>query len=241
MECKKLWGGRFSADVNASLRDLNNSLAVDRRLFAEDIQGSIGYAEALAEAGILTGSELTQIESGLLLVLEHWRSGNVQFRDDDEDVHTVNERLLTERIGAVAGKLHTGRSRNDQVATDMRMWMKTAISSIVASVRDVCGVILRRSGESIDVLMPGYTHLQRAQPVRFSHWLLSYGFFLKSDLTRFRDLLKRVDCLPLGSGAIAGNPFAIDRPRLAKRLGFGNVTENSMNAVSDRDFVGNEQ
>ncbi|XP_059617187.1 argininosuccinate lyase [Phlebotomus argentipes] len=236
-EEKKLWGGRFCKATNEELVKLNNSLDVDRRLFAEDIQGSCAYAKALFDRGIYTREEFEKTIEGLQQVLEEWKCGEIVFQDSDEDVHTVNERRLTELIGDVGGKLHTGRSRNDQVVTDMRLWLKKAIKDVTCLIVSLLEVILERSRERIDVLMPGYTHLQRAQAVRFSHWLMSHGFALQNDFQRFQDLLKRVDALPLGSGAIAGNPFGVDRQGLAKNLSFSSVIPNSMIAVGDRDFI----
>ncbi|XP_055685369.1 argininosuccinate lyase [Lutzomyia longipalpis] len=234
---KKLWGGRFCKATNEELVKLNKSLDVDRRLFAEDIEGSCAYAKALFDRGIYTKGELEKTLKGLQQVLEEWKTGKITFQESDEDVHTVNERRLTELIGEIGGKLHTGRSRNDQVVTDMRLWLKKAIQELQCILVEVLRTILQRSREKIDVLMPGYTHLQRAQAVRFSHWLLSYGFMLKNDLERFQDVLKRVDTLPLGSGAIAGNPLGVDRHALARNLSFSSVIPNSMTAVGDRDFI----
>lgn len=236
-EEKKLWGGRFCKATNEELVKLNNSLDIDRRLFAEDIEGSRAYAIALFDQGIYTKSELDKTLKGLQQVLEEWQCGEIVFRESDEDVHTVNERRLTELIGDIGGKLHTGRSRNDQVVTDMRLWLKKAIAELNCLFLHLLGTIVRQSRDKISVLMPGYTHLQRAQTVRFSHWLLSYGFMLQNDYLRFQDLLKRVDCLPLGSGAIAGNPLGVDRHDIAKNLSFASVIPNSMTAVGDRDFI----
>lgn len=233
-----MWGGRFSKRVNQELNALNRSLGVDQRLWKEDIIGSIAYAEALCSVGILTEDELDKIQTGLEKVKSEWKDGSIRFLESDEDVHTVNERRLTELIGEVGGKLHTGRSRNDQVVTDMKLWLKTAIEDLRRSVKDLCFVITERAEELIEILIPGYTHLQRAQVIRFSHWLMSYGFSFESDLSRFSDLLNRHDSLPLGSGAIAGNPFNIDRDALAERLQFKMATPNSMLAVGDRDFIG---
>lgn len=239
MEGSKLWGGRFSGDSHQTLSELNNSLPVDRRLFQEDLTGSIAYARAIKGAGIITEEECEKIVAALKEVLNEWRNGTIEFKPSDEDIHTVNERRLTELVGAeIGGKLHTGRSRNDQVATDMKLWVKNAITEVQNEIKSLVEVIVRLSKDWVDILLPGYTHLQRAQVIRLSHWLLSYGFYLESDYKRFADALGRVDYLPLGSGAIAGNPFQIDRMRLAEELGFSGVTPNSMFAVGDRDFVG---
>lgn len=234
----KLWGGRFTQLTNMDLAKLNNSLEVDSRLFAEDIEGSKAYAACLTKAGILTTAELKLIHDGLDQVLNEWKNESIKYLPSDEDVHTVNERRLTEIIGAVGGKLHTGRSRNDQVVTDMKLWMKNAIKNIIKQNVLLLETIINVSKKNMHVICPGYTHLQQAQPIRFSHWLLSYGFSFEADLMRFHDLLRKVDVLPLGSGAIAGNPFNIDREYLAKLLKFEHITPNSIYGVSDRDFVG---
>lgn len=234
----KLWGGRFKEETNKCLVELNKSIGIDKRLFKEDIDGSIAYAEILYKVELLTQIEFEKMVDGLNQVKIEWMQNKIIFLDSDEDVHTVNERRLTELIGEIGGKLHTGRSRNDQVATDMRLWMKSSIKDLIKSLVDSLTIMAIKAKENIDVIMPGYTHLQRAQPVRFSHWILSHAFALQADIGRFEDLLKRVDFLPLGSGAISGNPFNIDRKHLAELLGFSEVTSNSMLAVSDRDFVG---
>lgn len=237
---KQLWGGRFSEQAHDSLSLLNNSLPIDKRLFDEDIRGSVAYAKALSKANLITELECTEITSGLEKTRLEWKSGTMSFKDSDEDVHTVNERRLTELIGSeIGGKLHTGRSRNDQVATDMRLWMKGAVKDIQGDLKSlIVEIICPKAEEWMDILIPGYTHLQRGQVIRISHWLLSYAFYFESDFRRLDDLFRRVDCLPLGSGAIAGNPFPIDRMELAKELGFKTITRNSMYGVGDRDFVG---
>lgn len=235
-----MWGGRFGEKAHESLAALNNSLPIDKRLYDEDLTGSVAYAKALQKVQLITVEEYEAMVAGLEEVRKEWQSGAIVFQPGDEDVHTVNERRLTELVGVdVGGKLHTGRSRNDQVATDMRLWMKKAVTDLQRDLREVVvDIICPMAEQWIHVLMPGYTHLQRAQVIRFSHWLLSYGFYFESDYKRLADLLPRVDCLPLGSGAIAGNPFGIDREELAKELGFKEITRNSMFAVGDRDFVG---
>lgn len=186
----------------------------------------------------MTKTELAEITDGLEKVLQEWNNNEIKFVESDEDVHTVNERRLTEIIGPVGGKLHTGRSRNDQVITDMKLWMKRAIVEVCKDYVQLLQAIINCAEKTIDILFPGYTHLQRAQPVRFSHWILIYGYYLQSGLERLQDLYKRIDSMPLGSGAIAGNPFNVDRVFMSKILNFRKVTPNSMYAVSDRDFVG---
>jgi argininosuccinate lyase len=172
----KLWGGRFCEDVNQNLASLNCSLGIDQRLFDQDITGSKAYAEILCDAELLTKPELDQILEGLEQVRSEWLNGTILFTDSDEDVHSVNERRLIEIIGAAGGKLHTGRSRNDQVIVDMKMWLKESVVCLAASLESMINVMIVCARENISILFPGYTHLQRAQPVRFSHWLLSHAF-----------------------------------------------------------------
>ncbi|XP_052868660.1 argininosuccinate lyase [Anopheles cruzii] len=234
----KLWGGRYSKTTDHVLAKVNNSLAVDKRLYSQDIDGSIAYAKSLAEAGLLTQSEYKVIVYGLETCRSEWSKGTIKLLPRDEDVHTVNERRLFEIIGPqIAGKLHTGRSRNEQVVVDMKLWMRDAIADLQQLLLDLVQSINDVAERYIDVVMPGYTHMQRAQPVRFSHWLLSYGFYFQEDHNRFTEFGKRMNVLPLGSGALAGNPFNINRHQLAADLGFDGVSHNSMNVVSDRDFV----
>jgi len=201
-------------------------------------QGSQAYARALAVAGILTADEASQIVSGLDEVAKEWAAGAFLVKPGDEDIHTANERRLTELVGAVGGKLHTGRSRNDQVATDTRLWLAGGVRVLRACVQELLRVAADRAEAEADVLMPGFTHLQPAQPVRWGHWLMSHAAAWQRDDARLRDLLPRVATLPLGSGALAGNPFGVDRRAISRDLGFdGRVCPNSMDAVSDRDFV----
>jgi len=186
---------------------------------------------------LLTAAEAEQIVDGLEQVAGEWARGEFTIVEGDEDIHTANERRLTELIGSVAGKLHTGRSRNDQVATDVRLWLREEIAHLRRHQRDLIATAVERAAEEIDILMPGYTHLQPAQPVRWSHWLLSHVWAWQRDASRLDELAARVNVMPLGSGALAGNPFAIDRMRLAEDLGFAGITYNSMDGVSDRDFI----
>ncbi|KZT68197.1 argininosuccinate lyase [Daedalea quercina L-15889] len=234
---KKLWGGRFTGETDPLMHEFNQSLKYDKRMYAADVAGSISYARALAKGGILTEDEKNKIVVGLTQVRAEWENGVFEVHPGDEDIHTANERRLTELIGPVGGKLHTGRSRNDQVATDMRLWLMDEADEIVKSVKALLRVMVERAAKEIQYLMPGYTHLQRAQPVRWSHWLLSHAFPLQADLERLQQMIPRIAVLPLGSGALAGNGFALDRDFLAKDLGFKSVAENSMYAISDRDFV----
>ena len=233
----KLWGSRFSGALDPLMEEFNASIDFDQRLWQADIHGSQAYARALARAGLLTVQESEQIVAGLERVAGEWRAGQFETRAGDEDIHTANERRLTELIGPVAGKLHTGRSRNDQVATDLRLWLRQELKISEQQLRTLIGVAVERAANEIDLLMPGYTHLQPAQPTRWSHWLLSHAWAWHRDAQRLQDLLARVNLMPLGNGALVGNPFPIDRDQLAQDLGFDAPTPNSMDGVSDRDFV----
>ncbi len=235
----KLWGGRFTGKTDPLMHAYNQSLSYDQRMWAQDIRGSQAYARALVGNGILTQSECEEIVRGLELVGAEWKAGKFVPAEDDEDIHTANERRLKELIGPVAGKLHTGRSRNDQVATDMRLWMLDTIGEIHSSLQALLTVMVRRAEAEVEHLMPGYTHLQRAQPIRWSHLLLSHATYFTNDLLRLRDLIPRISVLPLGSGPLAGNPFSVglDRAAIARDLGFQSVGSNSMHSVSDRDFI----
>ncbi|XP_058452324.1 argininosuccinate lyase [Malaya genurostris] len=234
----KLWGGRYSKATDHVLSRVNNSLSVDKRLFSEDLDGSIAYAKSLTDANLLTQSEFKVIRYGLETVRDEWTKGTIKLMPRDEDVHTVNERRLIEIVGPhIGGKLHTGRSRNEQVVVDMKLWMRNAVQDILKQLRCLIDGINAMAERHINVLMPGYTHMQKAQPVRFSHWLLSYAFYFKEDYQRIFEFTKRMNVLPLGTGALAGNPFNINRHQLADDLGFKGVTSNSMYTVSDRDFV----
>ena len=217
----------------------NESIYYDRVLYAEDIAGSIAYARATKNVGILTEHEFSEIERGLTAVKQEWQDGKFEIKPGvDEDIHTANERRLGEIIGKeISGKLHTGRSRNDQVATDMRMWLREQLRQLETFLVDFLKVIASRAEVEIDFVMPGYTHLQRAQPVRWSHWLLSHGLNFSTDLQRLREVIQRVNRCPLGCGALSGNPFGVDRDAIAKELGFETLIYNSMSGVGDRDFV----
>lgn len=245
-----LWGGRFSAANDPLMVSFNASLPFDWRLWDADITGSEAWAAAIARAGLLTEDERDRIIAGLAAVRSEIAADpqSAFAGVTDEDIHSYIERRLTERIGSVAGKLHTGRSRNDQVATDVRLWLKWQISgrgsapaegvgSVAGDLVNLIRSAVDRAEAEIDVLMPGYTHVQPAQPVRWSHWLLSHAWAWQRDRERLFDLLDRVDVLPLGAGALAGCPFPIDRAALAYDLGFARVSPNSIDAVSDRDFV----
>lgn len=232
-----LWGGRFEQAASPLLRQFNDSLPFDQRLWLEDIFGSMAYAEAIAQAGLITLAERDALVGGLEQVAAEWRDGRFRFASGDEDIHTAVERRLGELIGPLAGKLHTGRSRNDQVATDLRWWLRNRVDELDGLLVDLLRVALERAAAEIDVLMPGYTHLQPAQPIRWSHWLLSYAWAWQRDRERLADLRTRLNRCPLGAGALAGAPFPIDRRALAADLGFAEPIPNSIDAVRDRDYV----
>ena len=235
----RLWGGRFSSGPSAEMDRLNRSLPVDRRMWREDIAGSQAWASATAAAGVLTHAEWLALQNGLDRVaarLEAW-SEDEWAAAPDEDIHSLVERLLYEEAGDVAGKLHTGRSRNDQVATDSRLWAFGAVSRLDAQLRDLQRALLEQAEHHRHTVMPSYTHLQRAQPVSAAHWLLSHAWPLARDRERLAQARERVAVLPLGSGAIAGCPFPVDRVIIKETLGFHAVSTNSMDAVADRDWV----
>ncbi len=233
----KLWGGRFQDKIDPTVERFTSSISFDQRLWRADIQGSIAWAQALAAASLLSEAERDQIIAGLQAVANEWETGTFVLQPGDEDIHTANERRLAEKIGAVAGKLHTGRSRNDQVVTDVRLWLREQITLLRAMLVALQRVATERAAESIDLILPGYTHIQRAQPVRFAHWLMAYFWMWQRDRERLDDLSRRLETCPLGSSALAGTPFAVDRQALAAALGFRAASENSMDAVSDRDFI----
>lgn len=233
----KLWGGRFEGKSDPLVERFTASIGFDRRLWQADIQGSIAWAQALVQVGLLTEAERDQIIAGLQAVAEEWEAGTFALQPGDEDIHTANERRLAEKVGPVAGKLHTGRSRNDQVVTDVRLWLRERVAALRAALKDLQRVAVERAAESLDFILPGYTHLQRAQPVRFAHWLMAYFWMWQRDRERLDDLSRRLEVCPLGSSALAGTPFPIDREALAVALGFRAASENSMDAVSDRDFI----
>lgn len=286
-----LWGGRFAQSPNQLAFELNASLSVDQRLALQDVDGSLAWADAIHKAGILSDEERAAIAFGLDTVREEFSSGQFSFVPSDEDIHTAVERRLTELIGEAAGKLHTGRSRNDQVATDFRLWMLSAIPELESALKNLQAALVENAEKALPhpsplpqgegtrlpstrekqnhvaqlttlpqregtrlpstygrrvgdegkdenvIFMPGYTHLQRAQPILLAHWWLSHYHPLQRDVERLNDLTKRVSILPLGSGALAGVPFDVDRIALAEKLGFADVSQNSLDAVSDRDFA----
>jgi len=217
----------------------NASIHYDRAFYAQDIAGSIAYARANTKIGILQPEEFSKIERGLRQIEQEWATNTFKINEEiDEDIHTANERRLGEIIEKdIAGKLHTGRSRNDQVATDMRLWLRDQLRQIETWLQEFLQVTVARAEKEIEHVMPGYTHLQRAQPIRWSHWMLAHGLAFSLDLQRLRETISRVNRSPLGCGALAGNPFGIDRAAIAKELGFEDLIYNSMAGVGDRDFV----
>ena len=233
----KLWGGRFEGSSNELAAQYNQSLSFDQRLADVDVRGSIAWARGIARAGVLSAPEAAQIEAGLQQILADIRSGVFQTEPGDEDIHTAVERCLTEAIGPAGGKLHTGRSRNDQVATDTRLWLMETIDLLNKSYLNLQAALVARAEQDLGLIMPGYTHFQRAQPILLSHWWLSHFWPLASDCQRLAQLRQRTSVLPLGAGALAGAPFPVDRAYLAAQLGFETISPNSLDAVSNRDFV----
>ena len=233
----KLWSGRLPGSLDAAAARLNNSLPFDKRLAQVDIHGSIAWARALRRAGILAEEESAAIIEGLQTILEEFNTGTFVYKDNDEDIHTAVERRLTEITGPIGGKLHTGRSRNDQVATDFRLWILGAAEPIGNELVNLQKALVSRAEKDFGVVLPGYTHLQQAQPILFSHWWLSHFWALQRDRERLDNIIPRIAVSPLGSGALAGTSVPIDRQLLAQDLGFDNVTANSLDSVSDRDFA----
>src|ERR1041385_5379333 len=232
-ESKKLWGGRFAGKTGPGFAEFNISFRFDRRLFFADVTASIAYCEALERAGVLTADEDGQIRRALAEILAQ---GNADESATTEDVHSFVEARLIELTGDLGRKLHTGRSRNDQVATDFRLWLRDTIDDLNAVVQDAQTALLEFAETNREVVIPGYTHLQRAQPVLLAHWCLAYFEMLARDRERLKEVRARVDVMPLGSAALAGTSFPINREALASTLGFASVSRNSLDAVSDRDF-----
>lgn len=237
MTQKRMWGGRFSESTDELVERFNASVDFDQRLALHDLEGSIAHATMLGETGILTQDEAAQIVAGLKDLKKEVEAGAFEWRTALEDVHMNLEHALTERIGGVGGKLHTARSRNDQVATDFRLWLRDETHALIGLLQEVQRAFVSTAERHLGVIMPGYTHLQVAQPVLFSHHLLAYYEMFSRDEARLRDSLKRLNVSPLGAGALAGTGFPIDRARTAELLGFGDVARNSLDAVSDRDFA----
>ncbi|MCJ7654009.1 MAG: argininosuccinate lyase, partial [Dehalococcoidia bacterium] len=228
---------RFHKGVDKAVEKYVASIPFDWRLYKQDIAGSIAHAQMLAKHGLITEKDAELIVSGLVAIRDEIEQGKLEFKPELEDIHMSIESRLFEKIGDVAGKLHTARSRNDQIALDTRLFTKEAISETVSGLRDFQRALLDIAEANKTAIMPGYTHLQQAQPILFAHHLLAYFEMLQRDVARFQDCLKRTDVLPLGSGALAGVAYSVDRNFVAKKLGFSDISANSLDAVSDRDFV----
>jgi argininosuccinate lyase len=232
-----LWGGRFTGETDPAFAEFNSSFGFDRRLFTVDIRASMAHCDGLETAAVLTKSESAQIKSALQTILERGLAGADYFDEQPaEDVHTFVEARLVEMIGDLGRKLHTGRSRNDQVAADLRLWLREEIDKIEVALRNTQEALLDLAETNRDAVIPGYTHLQRAQPILFAHWCLAYFEMLSRDRERLGDVRQRVNVLPLGSAALAGTSYPIDREAVARVLGFAEISRNSLDAVSDRDF-----
>ncbi len=234
---KKPWSGRFSEETEKAVEEFTASISFDSRLYRYDIKGSIAHCKALEKASIITSDESDRIISALQEIEKEIEEGKFEFSTELEDIHMHIEKRLIEKIGELGGKLHTGRSRNDQVVLDMRLYLADQIEEILSNIRAVQKVLLEKAKSSLDIIMPGYTHLQMAQPVMLSHYLIAFIDMLDRDRERFLDCLKRVKVLPSGSGALAGIPYDLDRYYIAELLGFPEISKNSIDAVSDRDFL----
>lgn len=233
----KLWGGRFKKGTDTLVNDFNSSINVDSRLYKEDIEGSLAHVKMLGKQGIIPNKSSKKIEDGLNEILKRLDNGVIEVDPTSEDIHSFVEGTLTYYIGACGKMLHTGRSRNDQVTLDLRLYLKKALDNIVSCVIELEEVIHKKASENMETIMPGYTHMQKAQPITLAHHLLAYGEMLRRDIGRLQDTYKRTDQMPLGSGALATSTYPIDREFVAKELEFSDVTWNSLDSVSDRDYV----
>lgn len=233
----KLWSGRFSKNTSKLMDDFNSSIRFDCRLYKYDIEGSIAHAKMLGKCGIISEEDSKLICQTLEEILSDIENGHIEFDIDAEDIHMNIEKILISRIGDVGKKLHTGRSRNDQVALDIRMYLKDEIGNIKTMILELITVLVKTAQSNLYTIMPGYTHLQRAQPITFAHHIMAYVQMFIRDYDRLSDCFKRLDVMPLGSGALAGTTYNLDRSYVASELGFASITENSIDAVSDRDFI----
>ena len=233
----KLWAGRFQKETDTLVNDFNSSIGFDARLYEQDIRGSIAHAAMLGKTGIIEEHEAEKIIEGLNAILADIEDDKVEFSLDNEDIHMNIEALLTERIGATGKRLHTARSRNDQVAVDFRLYVKEEVPVIIGQVLDLEKVLIKKARANLHTVMPGYTHLQRAQPTTFGHYMMAYANMLKRDVTRLEDCLERMDECPLGAGALATSTYPVDRFDTAEALGFKKPTDNSMDSVADRDYA----
>ncbi len=233
----KLWGGRFQKNTDKKVDDFNSSIRFDKRMYRQDIKGSIAHSKMLGKQGIISKEDAEKIEAGLKEILQDIENGNVEFLIDAEDIHMNIEKLLTDKIGESGKRLHTGRSRNDQVALDIRMYLMDETAQICEMLKHLMSTLVSLAGEHTQTIMPGYTHLQKAQPITFAHHVMAYFEMIKRDYDRLSDCRRRTDVMPLGSGALAGTTYPLDRDFVAEELGFAAVTQNSLDGVSDRDFV----
>ncbi len=233
----KLWSGRFQKETDALVNDFNSSISFDQRMYKEDIEGSLAHAQMLGDTGVISKEDAAAIRAGLKELLADIEAGKVSFTADAEDIHMNIETLLTQRIGDAGKRLHTARSRNDQVAVDLRLYLRREIGEIKTQVLDLIRVLVKQASAHQQTVMPGYTHLQRAQPITFAQHLLAYGSMLSRDVTRLEDCRERMNLCPLGSGALAGTTYPIDRFQTAQLLGFDGPMSNSLDGVSDRDYV----
>ena len=233
----KLWGGRFRKSTDKRVDDFNSSIRFDKRMYKQDIRGSIAHATMLGRQGIIPAEDAERIVAGLKEIMTDIDAGRVEFLIDAEDIHMNIEKLLTDRIGEAGKRLHTGRSRNDQVALDIRMYLMDEIAEIEEMLIETMGVFVELAKQHTDTIMPGYTHLQKAQPITFAHHAMAYIEMFKRDFSRLSECRRRTNVMPLGSGALAGTTYPLDREFVADMLGFDGVTMNSLDGVSDRDFV----
>ena len=233
---EKMWAGRFEKALDKSADDFNSSIHFDKKMYKQDIKGSLEHAAMLCSVGILSSDDLDKITNGLLSILDDLNSGTLTFDENAEDIHMFVEAELTKRIGDAGKRLHTARSRNDQVALDLRLYMRDEVTDIIELLKKLIKATLKQAKDNQDAIMPGYTHLQRAQPITFAHHLLAYCMMLMRDITRLEDALKRMNYSPLGSCALAGTTYATNRDMVAEKLGFDGVCMNSIDGVSDRDY-----
>ena len=233
----KLWAGRFQKETDTLVNDFNSSIGFDARLYSQDIAGSIAHAEMLGRTGIIEAHEAETIVTGLKAILADIEAGQVEFSLENEDIHMNIEAELTRRVGEAGKRLHTARSRNDQVAVDTRLYVRSEIPVLITQVLDLEEVLVKKAKANLETVMPGYTHMQRAQPTTFGHYMMAYANMFKRDVTRLEDCLARLDECPLGAGALATSTYPVDRFQTAAALGFAKPTDNSMDSVSDRDYA----
>ncbi len=237
MSDKKLWGGRFSKQTNKAVDDFHSSISFDMRMYEEDILGSVAHVKMLSKQDIISKADGETIVSGLLGILDDIKAGKIEFDVSAEDIHMNIEQILTQRIGEAGKRMHTGRSRNDQVSLDTHMYVKKASLDVIGKIKELCGVLVNISETHLDTVMPGFTHMQKAQPITLAFHLMAYYEMFKRDIGRFHDAYEAADVMPLGSGALASTTFPLDREYVAGELGFSGITQNAMDTVSDRDYV----